>query len=160
MRNSASSPRPSSIARAAALTISASAILDMLVTNGGVPDTKGREPVRLASRPTMDRSTRQPNSRAPDRFRRSPSSPVHPTQKHLVFSQSGRRSIEPLGLREWSAGQSFAGVLTAESPSSMPVDDVAEGEVEVQIRSVQSATPRPPDLVDVIASLPVGRRRY
>jgi hypothetical protein len=30
-----------------------------------------------------------------------------------------------------------------------PVDDVEEGEVEVQIRSVQSATPRPPDLLEV-----------
>jgi hypothetical protein len=39
-----------------------------------------------------------------------------------------------------------------------PVDGVEEGEVEVQIRSVQSATPRPPDLVDVIATLPQGHR--
>ena len=39
-----------------------------------------------------------------------------------------------------------------------PVDDVEEGEVEVQIRSVQSATPCPPDLLDVIASLPAGNR--
>jgi len=39
-----------------------------------------------------------------------------------------------------------------------PVDDVEEGEVEVQIRSVQSATPRPPDLLEVIASLPIGNR--
>jgi hypothetical protein len=39
-----------------------------------------------------------------------------------------------------------------------PVDDVEEGEVEVQIRSVQTATPRPPDLLDVIASLPEGHR--
>lgn len=39
-----------------------------------------------------------------------------------------------------------------------PVDDVAEGEVEVQVRSVQSATPRPLDLLDVIASLPMGNR--
>lgn len=39
-----------------------------------------------------------------------------------------------------------------------PVDDVAEGEVEVQIRPVASATPRPPDLLEVIASLPAGNR--
>jgi hypothetical protein len=39
-----------------------------------------------------------------------------------------------------------------------PVDDVEEGEVEVQIRSVQSAAPRPPDVLDVIASLPAGNR--
>lgn len=39
-----------------------------------------------------------------------------------------------------------------------PVDDVEEGEVEVQIRSVESATPRPPDLLEVIASLPSGNR--
>jgi hypothetical protein len=39
-----------------------------------------------------------------------------------------------------------------------PVDDVEDGEVEVQIRSVHSATPRPPDLLDVIATLPDGRR--
>jgi hypothetical protein len=39
-----------------------------------------------------------------------------------------------------------------------PVDDVEEGPVEVQIRSVQSATPRPPDLLDVIATLPEGHR--
>ena len=38
------------------------------------------------------------------------------------------------------------------------VDDVEEGEVEVQVRSVQTATPRPPDLLDVIASLPAGPR--
>jgi hypothetical protein len=38
------------------------------------------------------------------------------------------------------------------------VDDVEEGEVEVQIRSIQSATPRPPDLLDVIATLPEGHR--
>lgn len=38
------------------------------------------------------------------------------------------------------------------------VDDVEEGEVEVQIRSVSSATPRPPDLLDVLASLPEGHR--
>jgi hypothetical protein len=30
--------------------------------------------------------------------------------------------------------------------------------VEVQIRSVQSATPRPPDLLDMIATLPQGHR--
>lgn len=42
--NSASSPRPSSIAHAAAFTRSASVILDMPVTKGGVPDAKGREP--------------------------------------------------------------------------------------------------------------------
>lgn len=39
-----------------------------------------------------------------------------------------------------------------------PVDDVEEGEVEVQIRSVDSATPRTPDLLEVIASLPAGNR--
>jgi hypothetical protein len=39
-----------------------------------------------------------------------------------------------------------------------PVDDVEEGEVEVQIRSVHGATPRPPDLLEVIASLPAGSR--
>lgn len=39
-----------------------------------------------------------------------------------------------------------------------PVDDVDEGEVEVQIRSVQGATPRPPDVLDVIAALPEGHR--
>jgi hypothetical protein len=39
-----------------------------------------------------------------------------------------------------------------------PVDDVKEGEVEVQIRSVESVTPRPPDLLEVIASLPAGNR--
>jgi hypothetical protein len=38
------------------------------------------------------------------------------------------------------------------------VDDVEEGEVEVQIRAVQSTTPRPPDVLDVIASLPEGHR--
>jgi hypothetical protein len=45
MRNSASSPRPSSIARTAAVTISAS-----VVSNGGVPATKGREPASLGAR--------------------------------------------------------------------------------------------------------------
>jgi hypothetical protein len=44
MRNSANSPRPSSIARAAAFTKSASEILDTLVSNGGVPNAKEREP--------------------------------------------------------------------------------------------------------------------
>ena len=39
-----------------------------------------------------------------------------------------------------------------------PVGDVEEGEVEVQIRSVRSATPRQPDLLDVTASLPEGHR--
>jgi hypothetical protein len=39
-----------------------------------------------------------------------------------------------------------------------PVDDVDEGEVEVHIRSVQGATLRPPDLLDVIATLPQGHR--
>jgi hypothetical protein len=39
-----------------------------------------------------------------------------------------------------------------------PVDGVEEGDVEVQIRSVRSATPRPPDLLDVIATLPQGHR--
>lgn len=39
-----------------------------------------------------------------------------------------------------------------------PVDGVEEGDVEVQIRSVQSATPLPPDLLDVIATLPQGHR--
>ena len=33
-----------------------------------------------------------------------------------------------------------------------------EGEVEVQVRSIQSSTPRPPDLLEVIASLPAGNR--
>jgi hypothetical protein len=39
-----------------------------------------------------------------------------------------------------------------------PVDHVEDGEVEVQLHSVQSATPRPPDLLDVIATLPAGHR--
>jgi hypothetical protein len=39
-----------------------------------------------------------------------------------------------------------------------PLHDVKEGEVEVQIRSVRSATPRPPDVLDFIASLPAGNR--
>ena len=39
------------------------------------------------------------------------------------------------------------------------LDDVEEGEVEVQIRSIESATPRPPDLLEVIPSLPPGTER-
>lgn len=39
-----------------------------------------------------------------------------------------------------------------------PVDDVEEGEVEVQIRSVESVAPRRPDVLEVIASLPAGSR--
>lgn len=39
-----------------------------------------------------------------------------------------------------------------------PLDEVEEGEVEVQVRSVQGATPRPPDVLEVIAALPEGHR--
>jgi hypothetical protein len=39
-----------------------------------------------------------------------------------------------------------------------PVDAVEDGNVEVQIRSVKSATPRPPDRLEVIATLPQGHR--
>jgi len=39
-----------------------------------------------------------------------------------------------------------------------PVHDVDEGEVEVQILAVRNATPRPPDLLDVIATLSEGHR--
>ncbi len=39
-----------------------------------------------------------------------------------------------------------------------PAAEVEVGEVEVQIRSVQSATSLRPDLLDVIATLPQGHR--
>lgn len=37
------------------------------------------------------------------------------------------------------------------------VDDL-EGEVEVVLRAAPDATPRPPDILDVIAALPAGTR--
>jgi hypothetical protein len=36
--------------------------------------------------------------------------------------------------------------------------DELDGEVEVFVRAVQISTPRPPDVLDVIASLPPGNR--
>jgi hypothetical protein len=39
-----------------------------------------------------------------------------------------------------------------------PVDGIEEGEVEVDVRPAQSATPRPADVLEVIASLPEGSR--
>jgi hypothetical protein len=37
------------------------------------------------------------------------------------------------------------------------VEDL-DGEVEVLVRAVPAATPKPPDVLDVIGSLPAGRR--
>jgi hypothetical protein len=36
--------------------------------------------------------------------------------------------------------------------------DELDGEVEVLVRPIQPATPRPPDILDVIAALPPGGR--
>jgi hypothetical protein len=76
------------------------------------------------------------------------------------------RAARPVANRTWSAyhcsmdrgavirGRLHGRVIELDEP----IDDVEEGEVEVQVRSIQSSTPRPPDLLEVIASLPAGNR--
>ena len=93
-RNSASSPRPSSIARAAALTISAS-----VVSNGGVPATKGREreSLRASSGPLLDAAAEiTPSARV-----RVPSTPQF---------LSDCDSLRGLDQETWSNVQSSASV--------------------------------------------------
>jgi hypothetical protein len=125
MRNSASSPRPSSIARAAASTSSASVILDTPVTNGGLPDAKGREPVSigvLSNRAPLDDAAEFSGSVA---FSANAFESRPPRLEELVFSQIGARGFATgKTLAKLPKGSSRAGGRAGKDPPNVDKEAV------------------------------------